>query len=190
MSQPLSTSARVRASNPPAPAAGSATKPRLDSRKRTSWPLRARRRARPSGRPTASVCGRTQTLSAPPRPAEKAAIAPRMMFTYGVARGHHPPRALRLDMRLARRKAAGLLDPRPGEAQGAEFRQGDELVRVGREAEGDHAARRVERNAHGFEPAQESDAGGERESRAPGPASRPPHERFARPRRKRVRRSS
>ena len=60
-------------------------------------------------------------------------------------------------------KAAGLLDPRPGEAQGAELRQGDELVRVGREAEGDHAARLVERNAHGLERAQESDAGGERE---------------------------
>ena len=80
-----------------------------------------------------------------------------------VPRGHHPPSALRLDMRLPLLEAAGLLDPSPCDAKGAELRQGDELVRVGRKAEGDHAARFVERRACGFERPQEADAGAERE---------------------------
>ena len=66
-------------------------------------------------------------------------------------------------MGFPRLEPAGLLDPRPCEAEGAEFRQGDELVRVGGKAEGDQAARFVKRRARGFERTQEADAGAERE---------------------------
>ena len=67
-------------------------------------------------------------------------------------------------MGAARRQPAGLLDPRPGQAKGAEFGQGDEFVRVGREAKRDHRPRCVERNARRVQRAQEADAGAERET--------------------------
>ena len=66
---------------PPEPAAGSDTLARLDSSSSTSWVLRAARRANASGKPSASVCGSTVMLLAPPRPAEKVAIVARSMFT-------------------------------------------------------------------------------------------------------------
>ena len=45
--------------------------------------LRAMRRAKRSGSPSAAVNGSTSTASAPPTPAEKVAMVVRSMFTYG-----------------------------------------------------------------------------------------------------------
>ncbi len=81
-----------------------------------------------------------------------------------VARGHHAPRAFRLDVSPSRLEPAGLLDRCPGEAEGSEFRQRDELVGVGREAKGDHGARLLEPDARVLERAQESDRGAERKT--------------------------
>ena len=135
----MSQSAPVSASNPPAPAAGSATKPRWDSRKRMSWPLRARRRARLSGRPSGERVRQDADAVGAAEAGREGRDRPAHDVHVRVARGHHPPRALGLDMRRPRLEPAGLLDPRPDEAKRAKLRQGDEFVRVGREAEGDHA---------------------------------------------------
>ena len=79
-------SCSVRSSMPPEPAAGSATLARLDSSSRMSCVLRAMRRAKPSGRPSAAVNGSTVIASAPPRPAANTAMVARSMFTYGSRR--------------------------------------------------------------------------------------------------------
>ena len=86
-------------------------------------------------------------------------------------------------------EAAGLLDARPGEPQRAELRQRDEFVRVGREAEGDHAARLVERNAAWPRARAAWRRRRRARRRAPAPAFRPPRERCARRRRQTARRS-
>ena len=80
-----------------------------------------------------------------------------------VALGEHAPRGLGGHRRAARREAAGLLGARPQFADGAELRDGQELVGVGREAEIDHAARLVERHAGCVQRAQAIDCGGKRE---------------------------
>ncbi|GJE46842.1 hypothetical protein AEGHOMDF_6051 [Methylobacterium soli] len=54
-SQAAPVSSAVRLSKPPAPAAGSATLARLDSSMSTIWLLRATRRAKASGSPSAWV---------------------------------------------------------------------------------------------------------------------------------------
>ena len=74
-------SCSVMSSTPPAPAAGSVTRARFDSSSRTSWVLRAIRRANRSGRPSAMVNGSTVMASAPPRPAATTAMVARNMFT-------------------------------------------------------------------------------------------------------------
>ena len=71
---------------PPEPAAGSATLATLDSSISRSWAFRATRRAKRSGRPSAEVNGSTFTASAPPMPAENAAMVVRSMFTHGSRR--------------------------------------------------------------------------------------------------------
>ena len=71
----------VRSSMAPEPAAGSATRNRLDSSSRMSCVLRAVRRAKASGRPSAAVCGSATMLSAPPNPAAAIATVMRSMFT-------------------------------------------------------------------------------------------------------------
>ena len=76
----------VRSSMPPEPAAGSATLATLDSSSSSSCVLRAMRRAKRSGRPSAVVNGSTVMASAPPMPAENAAMVVRSMFTYGSRR--------------------------------------------------------------------------------------------------------
>jgi len=56
--------------------------------------------------------GSTLTLSAPPNPALKAAMAPRSPFTQGRA-PHHAPRRLAMDAGGTRRETAHFLDARP-----------------------------------------------------------------------------
>ena len=80
----------------------------------------------------------------------------------GVARRHHPPGAFGVHLRRARLKAARVLDSRPGDAQRAEFRQGRELIGVGRQAEGDQGAGFGGRRARRLEQAQQADGGRER----------------------------
>ena len=126
--------------------------------------MRASRRDRAPGKPTASGCGSTLTLSAPPRPAANAAIDPRSTFQgAGCATGHHSPGALGLHGRRAGLEAAGLLDARPEDAERSELRELDELLGVGREPEGDHAAGVLGRDARLAQRAQEGDARRERE---------------------------
>src|ERR687890_947820 len=55
-------------------------------------------------------------------------------------------------------EAAGLLDPRPETAQRPEFRNGEELVRIGDSQEGERLAGCVERMALRFESAQVAQA--------------------------------
>ena len=107
--------------------------------------------------------GSTAIASAPPRPAATTAMVVRSMFTYGSRRV-----IIRQAVSAATKagfgvKPAGLLDARPQFPQRAEFRDGEELVGIGGEAEIDHAARGIERHAAGFERAQIGDRGGERE---------------------------
>ncbi len=71
----------VRSSIAPEPAAGSETFARFDSSSRINCELRAIRRANESGKPSAAVKGKTPIASAPPKPAAKAAIVVRSMFT-------------------------------------------------------------------------------------------------------------
>ena len=79
-----------------------------------------------------------------------------------VARGHHAPRALGLDMRRPLLKPASLFDPGPQQPERAKFRQGDEFVRVCRESERDPLARLVKREAGRVEGAEEANRGAER----------------------------
>ena len=79
--QAASHSSCVRLSMPPEPAAGSDTLARLDSSSKMSCVLRATRRAKASGSPSASVCGSTVTALAPARPAANVAMVARSMFT-------------------------------------------------------------------------------------------------------------
>ena len=76
----------VKSSTAPEPAAGSATLARWDSSRRTSWVLRAMRRAKRSGNPSAAVNGKTVIASAPPSAAANAAIVARRIFTCGSRR--------------------------------------------------------------------------------------------------------
>ena len=89
---PGTRSRRARRARPSAPRRrrsrqpGSATRWRFDSSRRRCWMLRASARAWPSETPSASVKGCTRTLSAPPIPAEKAAIVVRRRLVCGSAR--------------------------------------------------------------------------------------------------------
>ena len=80
-----------------------------------------------------------------------------------VAPGHHPPGALGLHGGRAGLEAAGLLDPRPEDAERPELGDLDEFLRVGGEPEGDHAAGFVGSDPSVAERAQEGDARRERE---------------------------
>ena len=81
----------------------------------------------------------------------------------GVALRQHPPRGVGGDEQRFWRKAAGLLDPRPQQAQRAEFGHGQELVGVGGKPRIDHALRIFERHAGALDRAQIGDAGREHE---------------------------
>ncbi len=107
----------------------------------------------------------------------------------GVATRHHPPRRLGVNQRRLRGEAAGLLNPRPKPAQRAEFGDAQQFVGVRREAKAQEPARGLDVETMVGQRAQISEAGGERESRAPAPRLRPPHERRARRRRRSRRRS-
>ena len=76
-------SSSVRASKLPAPAAGSATFASFASCIKMSCALRAMRRAKSSGRPSARVKGKTVIASALPTPAQNTPIAVRKIFTNG-----------------------------------------------------------------------------------------------------------
>ena len=127
--------------------------------------LRAMRRAKRSGRPIAAVNGSTVTASAPPSPAANTATVERRMFTYGSRRVIMRHAVSAATIGRHRREAAGLLDARPQFADRAEFRDGEELVGIRREAEIDHAPRCIERDAAAFERAQIGDRTREREGK-------------------------
>ena len=110
---PRAQSCAVRSSMPPAPAAGSVTFARFDSSSRMSCVLRAMRRAKRSGRPSAG--GERQH-----RDGVRAAEAGRERRDGGaqhvhprIAPRHHAPRGLGRDEGRRGREAAGLLDARP-----------------------------------------------------------------------------
>jgi len=81
--QAARASSSVRLSTYQEPPAGSITRARCDSSTRIAWVLRAIRRAKASGRPSALSKGCTVTASAPPTPAARQATVPRSMFTQG-----------------------------------------------------------------------------------------------------------
>ena len=59
-----------------------------------------------------------------------------------------------MQMQWFRRQAAGRLDARPEAAQGTQLRDAGEEISISSKPERDHAPRRVEIHAGGFEPAQ------------------------------------
>ena len=65
------------------PPAGSSTRARWPSSTSRFWVLRAIRREKASGRPSAASNGCTVTTSAPPTPAAKQATVVRSRFTHG-----------------------------------------------------------------------------------------------------------
>ena len=79
-----------------------------------------------------------------------------------IARRHHAPRAFGVDMRCAGFEAARVLDPRPEDSQRAEFRQGRELIGVGRQPERDERAGFGRRRPGPVEQPQQADGGCER----------------------------
>ena len=99
--QPARAIWSVRVSRYQAPAAGSATRPRLASSISTSWVLRACRRAKSVGRPRGSVKGASTTASAPPTPAANPAAVSRSRFTQGSSR-----ESIRADDRASMRAVA------------------------------------------------------------------------------------
>ena len=119
--------------------------------------MRATRRAKRSGNPSAAVNGSTSTASAPPTPAENVAMVVRSMFTQG-SRLVIMRQAVSAETKAGFGcKPAGLLDTRPQQPHGAKFGDGQELVGIGGEPEFDHAACRIERDAGAFERAQIGD---------------------------------
>lgn len=85
-SQPAWASSSVSRSTYQEPPAGSITRDRCDSSTRIVEVLRAMRRAKASGSPSAWSKGSTVTASAPPTPAASVAIVARSMFTQGSRR--------------------------------------------------------------------------------------------------------
>ena len=71
-----------------------------------------------------------------------------------VARGERAPRRFRRDERRRGREPAGNLDARPQFPQRAEFRHGEELIRIGAESEKERAPCCIERDASRLERAQ------------------------------------
>ena len=71
-----------------------------------------------------------------------------------IAPRHRAPRRFGGNKCRLRRKPARGLDARPQFPQRAEFRDGQKLIGVGREAEENHAPRDIEGDAAGFERAQ------------------------------------
>ncbi len=111
------------------------------SSSRTSWVLRAMRRASGEGRPSAWSNGSTVMLPAPPAAAANAATVPRRMFTCGSTRVNM--RVGRLGVNAQRgHRGAGACDLQhlpPEPAQCAELRERQEEIGVGREREPDLA---------------------------------------------------
>ena len=145
--QAAAHSLAVRSSMAPEPAAGSATRHRLDSSSRMSCVLRATRRANASGRPSAAVCGKRHDAVGAAESGGGDCDGGAQHVHVGVALGHHPPGGFGGDVSRLRRKTAGLLDARPQFPQRAEFGDGEKFVGVGRQPEIDHAARGIERHA-------------------------------------------
>ena len=125
--------------------------------------LRAMRRAKASGRPSAALNGSTVTASAPPTAAASAAMVPRTMFPCG-SRLVIMRQAVSAATKAGRGvEPAGLLDARPELPDGAKLGDGQELILVGGEAEIDEAARIVERDAALLQRAEIGDRARERE---------------------------
>ena len=80
-----------------------------------------------------------------------------------IAPRQHAPGGLGRDESRRRRKPARGLDPRPQFSQAAEFRDGEKLIGIGREAKEDHAACGIERDAFRLERAQIGKRDGENE---------------------------
>ena len=144
---------------PPEPAAGSMTFARFDSSSRMSCRLRASRRAKRSGRPSAAVKGRAVIAFAPPIPAENVAIVVRSKFTQGsrLAIIRH---AVSAETKMGSGvEPARRLNACPQFSQRTKLGDGEELVGIGGKPEEDHFARGTERNASAFECAQVSNSG-------------------------------
>ena len=75
----------------------------------------------------------------------------------GIALRQHSPGGIRRDEKRLRREFATLLNPRPEQAQRAEFRHGEKLIGIGAEAGVNHPPCVVECYAGSFQCAQVSD---------------------------------
>ena len=106
--QPFSHSACVSASKTPAPAAGSATKPRCDSSSRMSCVLRASRRASASGRPRAWRERQHADAVGAAEPGGERGRRAAHHVDVRVARAHRPPGAFGVDARRRGAEAASL----------------------------------------------------------------------------------
>ena len=109
--------------------------------------LRAMRRAKSSGTPSAALNGSTVTASAPPTAAPSAAMVPRTMFPCG-------SRLVIMRQAVSAATKAGRgLSPHASSIRAHNFRKraelgdGQELVLIGGKAEIDEAPRIVERDA-------------------------------------------
>ena len=127
------------------PPAASRTRPRLDSSCRIDWVLRAIRRARSSGSPSAASNGSTVIASAPPTAAAKQATVVRSMFTHGSRRviiAAEVTACCRCPRAGSRRAERG--DPGPDPPGRAQLGDRGELVRGDREPELHRVQRRVD----------------------------------------------
>ncbi len=134
----------------------------IDSSSRMSCVLRATRRAKASGRPSARVCGSATMLSAPPRPAAVTA-----MSCAACSRRHRAwsSSATRSRRRRKRASVQARRLPRlaPTVSERYELGDGEKFVGVRRHPEIDHAARGIERHAVRGQRAQIFHGAGDRE---------------------------
>ena len=87
----------------------------------------------------------------------------------------HAPGRLRVQPHRLRREAGDLLDARPETPQRAQLGDGEELVGIGDEQEGQRVARRLEGPAARFEQREDKRFRWRARRRAPALPSRPPH---------------
>ena len=132
----------VKSSTLPEPADGSATLARCDFSSRTSCVLRAMRRAKRSGNPSAAVNGRTVIASAPPNAAAKAAMRGAEDIHLRIAPRQHPPCGLGRDESRAGASPHAVSTRAHSFRSAAEFRDGEKLIGIGGEAKEDHARAR------------------------------------------------
>ncbi len=142
-----SASSAVTDSTYQEPPAASTTRPRLDSSCRTAEVLRAIRRAKSSGSPSAVSNGSTVIASAPPTAAAKQPIVVRSMFTHGSCRVSMTAEVTACWCCARSAEPRQLGDPLPHLPGGAQLGDRAELVGAHGEAELEAVERLVHRQA-------------------------------------------